>query len=123
MNRSHKFRFRGPGAKDTRPNIDFALVIREAHRVLPAVLARVLPGGRIVGREYVALNPRRADRRPGSFKVRIAGDRAGVWADFATSDKGGDIISLVAYVEKIGQSEAARLMARMLGINPEGARP
>jgi hypothetical protein len=51
------------------------------------------------GSEYVVLNPRRADRHPGSFKVRIAGRRAGAWADFAIGDRGGDIISLVAYLE------------------------
>jgi hypothetical protein len=98
-----------------RPTIDFAGIAREAIPALTAVLSRILPGGRVIGREYVVLNPRRADRRPGSFKVRVEGGRAGAWADFATGDRGGDIISLVAYVEKIGQAEAARLLAHMLG--------
>ncbi len=83
------------------------------------MLARLLPDGRVIGREFVALNPRRSDRRPGSFKVRVAGARAGAWSDFATGDKGGDIISLVAYVENVRQDQAALLVARMLGINIE----
>ena len=47
--------------------------------------------GRICGREYVARNPRRDDRRAGSFKINVT---AGRWSDFATGDKGGDPISL-----------------------------
>lgn len=102
-----------------RSPIDFAAIAREAIPALPAMLARLLPDGRVIGREFVALNPRRSDRRPGSFKVRVAGARAGAWSDFATGDKGGDIISLVAYVENVRQDQAALLVARMLGINIE----
>jgi hypothetical protein len=105
-----------------RSKVDFTTIAREATRVLVAVLTRVLPGGRVIGQEYVALNPQRADRHPGSFKVRVAGGRTGAWADFATGDKGGDVISLVAYLERIRQDEAARLVARMLEINPEGGQ-
>jgi hypothetical protein len=61
----------------------------------------------------VALNPRRVDRSLGSFKVNRFN---GKWCDFATGDKGGDPISLVAYVEGITQGEAARRLARMLGV-------
>ena len=66
------------------------------------------------GSEYVALNPTRADRRPGSFKVNI---RTGRWADFSTGDKGGDPISLAAYLAGTGQAEAARNLAEMLGMS------
>ena len=42
-----------------------------------------------------AFNPRRADRHLGSFQINV---RTGKWADFATGDRGGDLISLgVAY--------------------------
>jgi hypothetical protein len=102
--------------------IDFRAIGDEAVSALPAVLTRLLPRGRVIGREYVALNPTRADQTPGSFKVRLTGSRAGAWADFATGDHGGDIISLVAYLEGIGQREAARLLARMLGMREEGVR-
>jgi hypothetical protein len=88
--------------------------------VLPAILRRLLPDGRIIGGEYVALNPTRSDRRPGSFKINL---RTGRWSDFATGDKGGDPVSLCAYVEGVSQGEAARLLGRMLGLDTrEGGR-
>ncbi len=102
--------------------IDFEAIAREARFSLRAVLVRILPGGRVVGRKYVALNPTRADRRLGSFKICIVGSRAGCWSDFATGDKGGDVISLVAYVENISQQEAAKLVARMLSLDLKGVR-
>ena len=83
----------------------------------PAVLARVLPGGKRVGFEYLALNPRRNDSSVGSFSINL---RTGRWGDFATGDKGGDPISLVAYLAGVSQGEAARLLARMLSIETEG---
>ena len=95
--------------------IPFETVNRTALAVLPAVLARLLPGGKIIAREYVVRNPTRADRRPGSFKVNL---RTGRWADFATGDKGGDPVSLVAYLEGVSQV-AARRLARMLGLDCE----
>jgi hypothetical protein len=94
----------------------------EAGPVLPAITARLLPGGHSIGHEFAALNPRRADRNLGSFKVRLAASRAGAWADFATGDHGSDIISLIAYEENIKQSEAARLLTRMLGVDLKGGR-
>jgi hypothetical protein len=90
---------------------------RAALASFPAVLARILPGGKRVGAELVALNPRRGDRHLGSFKIDCYNGR---WADFATGDKGGDPISLVAYLANVSQGEAARLLARMLGL--EGRR-
>ena len=94
--------------------IDFVAINRAALAAFPAVLARILPGGKRIGAEVVALNPRRADRRLGSFKVNRYNGR---WADFATGDKGGDPISLVAYLADVSQGEAARLLARMLGLD------
>jgi hypothetical protein len=81
--------------------------------IFPVVLRRLLPGGRREGKEYVALNPTRGDRHRGSFKVNII---SGYWSDFATGDKGGDPISLVAYLTNASQYEAARLLAQMLDI-------
>ncbi len=94
--------------------INFEAINRTALAVLPSLLARWAPGGIVCGSEYVALNPTRADRRPGSFKVNI---RTGRWADFATGDKGGDPISLAAYLAGTGQAEAARNLAVMLGMS------
>jgi hypothetical protein len=99
--------------------IDFAEINRAALAAFPAVMSRILPGGKRVGAEIVAFNPRRADRRLGSFKVNRYNGR---WADFATGDGGRDPISLVAYLEDVSQAEAARLLAQMLGVNLGGAR-
>jgi len=91
----------------------FAEVNRAALAAFPAVLSRLLPGGKRDGHEFIAINPRRADRHPGSFRINM---RTGKWADFATGDRGGDPISLTAYLEDKSQGDAARLLARMLGV-------
>lgn len=91
----------------------FALVASEALINSTAVLQRILPGGALKGREYVVLNPRRSDGKPGSFKINID---TGRWADFATGDGGGDLVSLVAYVFAVRQTRAATLLAEMLGV-------
>jgi hypothetical protein len=93
---------------------DFARINMAALPALPALCARWLPGGKRVGREYIALNPTRADKRAGSFKVNL---QTGRWADFATGDKGSDAVSLAAYLFGLRQSEAARRLADALGIS------
>ena len=93
--------------------LDFEAINRAAVASLPALLRRWLPDGRFAGREYEARNPTRADRRPGSFRVNIS---TGKWADFATGDVGGDVVSLAAYLSGTGQAEAARALADMLGL-------
>jgi hypothetical protein len=94
-------------------HIDISSVNAAALAVLPALLARWLPDGHRQGNEWVARNPRRDDRNPGSFKVNLS---TGRWADFATGDVGGDVVSLAAYLAGIGQVEAARNLAHMLGV-------
>ena len=99
-----------------RPDhVDFAVVNRAALAVLPALLRRWLPDGRVERNEYVALNPHRSDRNHGSFKMNL---RTGRWADFACGARGGDPVSLCAYVNGLSQTEAALRLAAMLGIDP-----
>ena len=98
---------------ERRGRLDFDAINRAGLASLPALLRRWLPDGHLVGREYLARNPRRADRRAGSFKVNT---RTGRWADFATGDAGGDVVSLAAYLSGTGQAEAARALADMLGV-------
>jgi hypothetical protein len=86
---------------------------RAALNHLPSLLKTWLPDGRRRGREWVALNPRRHDARLGSFSVNM---QSGRWADFATGDKGGDVISLAAYLFSCRQSEAAQTLAVVLGV-------
>ena len=93
---------------------DFAAVNRAALKALPALVARWLPDGRRQGCEWVARNPRRVDRRPGSFSINL---HTGQWADFALADaKGGDPVSLAAYLSGKTQADAARALAEMLGV-------
>ena len=96
-----------------RHGIDYAGVNRAALSALPLLLRRWLPGGRREGWEYVALNPLRGDRHLGSFRINL---RTGRWADFATGDKGGDPVSLAAYLSRLTPREAAEKLAGMLGI-------
>ena len=99
-------------------HLDFDAINAAALTVFPAVLRRLLPNGKTVGREFLALNPRRADRSLGSFKINRY---TGKWCDFSTGDRGGDPTSLVAYLCAISQAEAARLLAQMVGVDVEGA--
>lgn len=96
-----------------RPSVDFRRVNDAALAALPALLARWLPNGQRWGAEFVTRNLTRADRRAGSFKINL---RTGRWADFATGDAGGDVVSLAAYLHRLSQGEAARRLADMLGV-------
>lgn len=91
---------------------NFDLIKNQALCNIHKVLGHCLPGGKWEGQEYVVPNPTRSDNRPGSFKI----NRNGRWADFATDDKGGDLISLVAYRRNCSQSEAAEELASLLGV-------
>ncbi len=46
--------------------------------------------------------------------------QTGKWGDFATGDYGGDLVSLAAYLAGVGQGEAARQLADMLGVPCHG---
>jgi putative DNA primase/helicase len=96
-----------------RPPIDFNEVKSAALADIRGVLGRFLPGGKIIHGEYVALNPTRRDRNLGSFRVNL---KSGQWADFATGDRGRDLISLIAYLKRISQYDAAKGLSEMLGV-------
>ena len=100
-----------------RPNLDYRQINQISLPYLPTLLREhLLPGGVQRGNEYVVRNPLRNDRHAGSFKINLI---TGRWSDFATGDAGGDIISLVAYLDGIPQREAARRLADMLGADYE----
>ncbi len=69
---------------------------------------------RLSGDNLLALNPTRADKNIGSFSINI---RTGAWADFATGDAGGDIVSFYAYLHNFKQIVAARELAQKLGVH------
>jgi hypothetical protein len=95
-----------------RGQIDFAALAAalDPARLVPAWL----PDGRRNGREWVARNPTRADHSPGSFSINLT---TGAWADFATGDEGGDLISLFAYLfHGKDQGAAARELIESQGL-------
>lgn len=72
-----------------------------------------LAGGKTSGPEYLPINPKRGDHSPGSFTINR---NTGAWADFAADAKGGDLVSLVAYLHDCKQLEAAERWAVHRGI-------
>ena len=97
--------------------IDFDVINRylDAERVVP----EWLPDGKRQGREWSCRNPNRADRSPGSFMVNL---HNGKWSDFASGDKGGDLVSLYAYLRCGGdQGKAARELCEQFNITIDAA--
>jgi hypothetical protein len=93
--------------------VDFDRINRAALPLLPSLVRTSCSQGQRQGLEWIALNPTRPDKAPGSFSVNL---RTGRWADFATGDRGGDPISLAAYVFGTSQIDAARTLAAALGV-------
>lgn len=100
-------------------SVDIPRIALAALAVAPSLLADWLPGGRLRGHEYWPTNPVRGDRQPGSFSVNML---TGAWHDFASGDKGGDLVSLLAFVQGCRQGEAARLIAHHLGLETGAAK-
>ena len=99
---------------ETAGIINFQEINRAAMSDLAVILHRWLPDGKIRGHEFIARNPTRADRRPGSFSINL---NTGVWKDFSSGDKGGDPVSLCAFLFGLSQGDAAKKMGDMLGVN------
>lgn len=84
------------------------------------ILSSWLPGGKQHGHEYQAINPTRSDSKMGSFSINC---NTGAWSDFATGDKGGDLVALVAYLEGTKQGDAAKRLAEFLGLSTDNPPP
>lgn len=72
-----------------------------------------LAGGKWQAREYLPLNPKRSDHAAGSFSINA---ETGAWGDFATGERGRDLVSLAAYLLDEKNGEAARALADHFGI-------
>ncbi|WP_439125500.1 MAG: DUF927 domain-containing protein [Pseudomonas rhizophila] len=99
----------------------FADVKSAALKDIDRVLSHWLPNGKRVdgGKEYTAPNPTRTDKRAGSLKVNLS---KGTWADFATGDKGGDLIDLVRYLDGGTDVEACNKLADLLHVSAGAAQ-
>ncbi|RTL88103.1 MAG: hypothetical protein EKK29_05865 [Hyphomicrobiales bacterium] len=95
--------------------IAFRRIAEKAAAHSELIVTRWLPDGRREAGEWVSRNPKRADKRLGSFKINL---KTGAWGDFATDDRGRDLISLAAFLFDIKQRDAAIRVAEMLGIFP-----
>jgi hypothetical protein len=100
-------------ARTHSERVDFAAVKAASLRSLDFIIPRLLHGGKRQGDEWVVRNPTRNDNKAKSFSINM---RTGVWCDFATGDKGGDMIDLVAYLNGKSNLDAARELADMLGL-------
>lgn len=69
------------------------------------ILTQICPGGTIQGKEYQAAAINGGKGKSFSFNLQT-----GKWADFATGEKGGDIISLYAAAKSVNNAEAARML-------------
>lgn len=95
--------------------LDFKQIAARALEQIEAICLHWLPAGKKAGPEWEI-----GDRHgtPGkSLKVHLSGGKAGMWSDFSTDDKGGDLVSLVAFVDGCTQLDAARKLAQFLGID------
>lgn len=91
--------------------IDYKAIADEAKPHVLDILLRLLPGGKLHGKEYEVLNSSRGDREAGSFRFNIA---KGTGTDFATGQRMGDIISFVAGGRGWDQKKAAEEISKLL---------
>jgi hypothetical protein len=94
-------------------HIDFAEVKTATLRSLDFVIKWLLSDGKRVGDEWVVRNPTRNDSKPGSFSVNM---KTGVWSDFATGERGGDMIDLYVYLNGGSNVQAMNALAEMLNV-------
>jgi putative DNA primase/helicase len=99
--------------------INFVRLAAELLERIDQLLPAWLPGGHRNGPEYEC-----ADLSGGkgtSCKVNV---NTGKWADFATEDQGGDLISLYAAIHGVNNGKAARMLMDDLGWSePKQPRP
>jgi uncharacterized protein (DUF927 family) len=96
--------------------LDFKKINALALAQAESIVSHYAPDGKLNGREWVARNPNRNDSKAGSFSINVD---TGVWCDFATDDKGGDLVSYVAYVLRLSQGDAFKTLAHYLGVSDE----
>ncbi len=78
----------------------------------------LLPNGKRAGNEFVAGSL--AGDAGDSLKVRISGDKAGVWSDFATGQSGGDLLDLWCAARNTDLRQAMVEAASWLGVTLDG---
>jgi putative DNA primase/helicase len=85
--------------------LDIKEVAKQLNTLNIGILKTLFPNGKLKGREYIMGDIHGAPGASLSFNVDT-----GMWADFASNVKGGDIISLYAAHKNISQLEAAKYL-------------
>ena len=98
--------------------IDFASVKAICNGNITAILEHYLPDGRVIQGEYVC-----ATKYGGAGSSCSTNIRTGVGSDFGSGEAWGDIIDLVAQIEDVSMSEAARRLQVFLSCGSTDCRP
>ncbi len=93
------------------PPIRFRELADALLQMAPTLLPSWLPGGKTIGHEYVCAGLSGGEGTSCSINVR-----SGQWADFATDERGGDLISLYAAIHGMDMGKAAVNVARDYGL-------
>lgn len=101
-----------------RPPIDFAALAEALLRQAEQLVPQWLSGGRRRGHEWVCGDLSGAEGSSCSVNLNT-----GAWADFASGDKGGDLISLYAARHGLGNAAAAVELRAQLGFGPSAPPP
>lgn len=101
--------------------MDAGEIVTRLNARIEEVLDLLLPGGKRVGNEYQVGS---LDGEAGqSLRVHLGGSKLGVWKDFSSPDKGGDLISLWAKVRGIELGPAMRDICEHFNWKDDRPRP
>lgn len=93
---------------------DFSTVGRAALDSILTLLQEWFPNGVVEGHEFCIGS--RAGEAGQSLRIRLNGDKAGVWSDFSDGEAGGDLISLYAFINDLRPGQACKAIADRLNI-------
>lgn len=98
----------------SRASINFERLASELTARSHEFVPRWITGGKQRGNEYRAATINGGDGD--SFSINLL---TGKWADFATNQTGGDLISLYAEIHNLSNYESAKVLAEMIGFQED----
>ncbi|MDD2898977.1 MAG: AAA family ATPase [Desulfuromonadaceae bacterium] len=113
-----KIDFNQWGHTDERKEIDFAQIKAISVNHIVAILEHWQPGGKVINGEYLC-----GSKEGGKGESCSTNVRSGVGSDFATGESWGDTIDMVAKIEGVSMSDAARKLQDFLSIGPGDPHP
>ncbi|MCW5697900.1 MAG: toprim domain-containing protein [Bauldia sp.] len=97
---------------------DLAIIKGQLQDRIEELCRKLLPQGRDEGGQWVSFNPITGDRarhHNPALKIRLRGGVIGAWIDHRSGDK-GDVIGLIAYIERTDTKGALKIARDFLGI-------